>query len=82
VAERNRLESSVSNWAAAVTARDERLSEAARQVGALVAERDEAVKRFNDLAERHNRLAKEWNELQSRLAEKGHSLSPGPSKRD
>mgnify|MGYP001019756106 CR=1 FL=1 len=69
LAERDQLKSSVTNWAAAVAVRDERLKQAASQLQTLAGERNTAVKQFNDLAERHNQLVKDWNELQSRLAE-------------
>ncbi|HOY56997.1 MAG TPA: hypothetical protein PK640_02525 [Verrucomicrobiota bacterium] len=56
---RARLEASVSNWAAAVTVRDERLRQAASQLETVIAERNEAVRRHNDLTERYNTLVKQ-----------------------
>jgi len=75
LAEGDQLKSSVTNWAAAVAARDERLKQAANQLKTLAAERNHAVKQFNELAERHNQLVKEWNDLQARLADKASPQS-------
>ena len=75
LAERDQLRSALSNWAAAVSVRDERLQEAAAQLARLAGERDEAVREFNDLAGRFNALVKDWNELQARLAKEPR---PGP----
>ena len=56
---RDQLKASVSNWAAAVTVRDERLRQAASQLETVVAERNDAVRRYNDLIERYNTLVKQ-----------------------
>ncbi len=56
---RDQLEASVSNWAAAVAVRDERLRQAASQMQTVIAERNEAVRRHNDLTERYNTLIKQ-----------------------
>lgn len=69
LAARDQLKSSFTNLASAVAARDARLAEAAAQLTALLKERDDAIMRFNELAERHNSLVKEWNDLQARLKE-------------
>lgn len=49
--ERNQLRISVTNWAGAVAARDEQLKQAAEQLQKLASDRNEAVKKFNELAE-------------------------------
>ena len=67
-AEREQLKTSVTNWTAAVSTRNERLEEAAHQIKALAEARDNALDKFNDLAKRHNVLVTQWNELQARLA--------------
>jgi chromosome segregation ATPase len=76
--ERDQLKSTVTHWAAAVAARDERLKEAASQSKALAAERNDLVNKFNELAAQHNKLVKEWNELQSRLSENSKTTPPPP----
>jgi chromosome segregation ATPase len=67
--ERDQLTSNLTNWVAAVAARDERLQQATHQANVLAQQRDDAIRRFNELAERHNQLVKEWNQLQTRLQE-------------
>lgn len=64
--ERDQLRTSVTNWAAAVTARDEQLRKAAAEATRLAAERNDAVTKFNDLAARQNTLVKD---LERRLQE-------------
>jgi hypothetical protein len=49
-AEREQLRESVTNWSAAVAARDVRLQELGEELARLAAERNEAVARFNALA--------------------------------
>ncbi len=66
--ERERLKASITNWSAAVTARDERLKEFADQAQELAAARNEAVTKFNELAEKHNAVVKDLNEARARLA--------------
>lgn len=62
------LKASVTNWAAAVAARDERLRQAASERRALAGERNAQVEKFNELAARHNKLVKDYHALQQRLA--------------
>jgi len=59
--ERDQLRTSVTHWAAAVAARDEQLETAASQLRQLGADRNEAVNRFNELAEQHNAVVEELN---------------------
>jgi ABC-type transporter Mla subunit MlaD len=60
--ERDQLRISVTNWADAVAARDEQLEEAAGQLARLGADRNDAVTRFNELAEKHNEVIHELND--------------------
>jgi chromosome segregation ATPase len=60
--ERDQLRISVTNWANAVAARDEQLEEAADQLQRLGKDRNDAVLRFNELAETHNDVVQELNE--------------------
>jgi methyl-accepting chemotaxis protein len=60
--ERDQLRISVSNWADAVAARDEQLEEAAGQLARFGADRNDAVTRFNELAEKHNEVIHELND--------------------
>jgi len=66
--EREQLKASVTNWAAAVTARDERLKEGNARIKQLGEEMNANIRKFNELAETHGKLVKDWNEQQARLA--------------
>ena len=68
-AERDQLKTSVTNWAAAVAARDERIKQTAAQLQTLARERNDAVKQFNELAIRHNQLVKDYEAIRQRLSE-------------
>lgn len=59
--ERDQLKMSMTNWAAAVAARDERLKEIADQFQALAVERNEALQNFNDLAQKYNAVVNDLN---------------------
>ncbi len=59
--EREQLKMSVTNWAAAVAARDEQLKAAADQLQTLAAERNDAVAKFNELAAKYNQVVNELN---------------------
>jgi len=72
--EREQLKTSVTNWAAAVATRDERLKEAADQLQKLAVERNEIVAKFNKLAVTHeetvtalNQRTQQYNELVTRF---------------
>jgi chromosome segregation ATPase len=67
--ERDQLKSAVTNWAAAIAGRDERLKQDAARLSQLAEQRNEAVNSFNELAERHNKLVLSWNSLQAKLEE-------------
>lgn len=67
--ERDQLKSSVTNWAEAVAARDERLREAAEQIRTLADDLNASIRRFNELATNYNALVRERNELRARGAE-------------
>ena len=82
IVEREHLKTSITNWAAAVTTRDERLSEANTQLRRLSDDLNFSVRKFNDLATNHNALVKDVNELRARLAQprsKG-ATEPAPAK--
>ena len=66
--EREQLKISVTNWAAAVTARDERIKEANDRLKQLGEELNASIRKFNELAETHGRLVKDWNDQQAKLA--------------
>lgn len=57
--ERGQLKTSVTNWAAAVAARDAQLKQAGADLKQLAADRDAAVLKFNEAATRQNDLGKE-----------------------
>jgi hypothetical protein len=66
--ERDLLKASVTDSAAAVATRDERLKEFATQLEEVATGRSEAVTKFNDLAEKYNGVVKDLNEARARLA--------------
>lgn len=67
-AEREQLKASVTNWAAAVTARDERIREANERIRDLGGDLNTRTRKFNELAEAHAQLVKNWNDQQEKLA--------------
>ena len=67
--ERDQLKTSVTNWAAAVATRDDRLKEAGTQIRRLGYELNSSIRKFNELATSHNAVVKNLNELRARLAQ-------------
>ena len=57
--ERDQLKASVTNWAAAVAARDTQLMQAGADLKKLAEERNAAVLKFNEVAKHQNELVKE-----------------------
>lgn len=66
--EREQLKASVTNWAAAVTARDERIKEANDRLKQLGEDLNASIRKFNELAETHGKLVKAWNDQQEKIA--------------
>ncbi len=66
--EREQLKIRVTNWAAAVTARDERIKEANDRLKQLGEDLNASIRKFNELAETHGKLVKDWNDQQAKLA--------------
>ncbi|HXG46955.1 MAG TPA: hypothetical protein VNO52_04975 [Methylomirabilota bacterium] len=67
-AEREQLQTTVTNWAAAVAARDQRLREANARLKQLGEELSASIRKFNQLAETHGALVRAWNDQQAKLA--------------
>ncbi len=65
-ADRDKLRKALDQWIAAVAARDEAIRHAGEQIEKLAADRNDAVHRFNDLAEKYNALVKDWNQAQGK----------------
>jgi len=63
--ERDQLKSGITNWAAAVTVREERLKQAAREMDRLGADLNASIRKFNELATNYNVVVKELNELRA-----------------
>jgi chromosome segregation ATPase len=61
--ERDQLKASVTNWAAAVTARDESLREANGRLRDTTLRLNESILKFNELASNYNASIKRFNEL-------------------
>ena len=65
--ERDQLKTSVTNWAAAVSARDAQLKQAGADQAKLAADRNATVLKFNEVAQRQNALVKD---MESQLKER------------
>lgn len=61
--EREQLKHSVTNWAAAVEARDGQLREANRRIQELADELNATILKFNALATNHNAVVQRYNDL-------------------
>lgn len=59
--ERDQLKESITNWAAAVTVRDERLKEANARLTELVAKLNDSITKFNSLATNYNSVVDQLN---------------------
>ena len=68
-AQRDQLKTSITNWVAAVSARDERLKEANKEIGRLADELNGSIKKFNELATNYNATVKDLNDLRARVAQ-------------
>jgi chromosome segregation ATPase len=79
-AERDQLEVSVTNWAAAVTARDQQLKSLNEDLQKLAKDRNEVVGKFNDLASKYNTVVKDLNEARTRLFGTNATAAPTPGK--
>jgi chromosome segregation ATPase len=64
--ERDQLKTSVTNWAAAVATRDERLKEANTRIRKLSDDLNASINKFNELATNYNVAVKDLNELRAR----------------
>ena len=68
-AERDQFKTAMEKWQAAIALRDQRLQGASAQIQKLAADRNEAVVRFNELAEKHNAAVKNLNTAIARIKE-------------
>lgn len=59
VKERDQLKAALDQWTAAVAQRDAALKQAGDQITKLIADRNDAIAKFNDLANRYNALVKQ-----------------------
>lgn len=78
-AEREQLKVSVTNWAAAVAARDERLKEGNERIRQLGEDLNASIRKFNELAEANGKLVKDWNDQQAKLAATRTNSAKPPS---
>ena len=62
-AERDQLRESVTNWAAAVSLRDERLTEANGRIRELADQLNASVRKFNELVTNYNAVVQSLNEV-------------------
>ena len=65
-AQRDQLKASLAQWRAAVAERDAALKLSGEQLHKLTADRNEAVVKFNDLAEKYNAIVKELEKARSK----------------
>jgi len=62
-AERDQLRESMTNWAAAVSLRDQRLTEANERIRSLAADLNTSVQKFNELVTNYNAVVQSLNDL-------------------
>jgi chromosome segregation ATPase len=65
--ERDQLKESVTAWANAVTARDERLKESNQQIVLLSGQLNDSIRKHNTLASNYNSVVKQLEETRRRL---------------
>lgn len=65
--ERDQLKESVTNWAAAVTARDERIQTANQEILSLSGQLNASIRKYNTLASNYNSTVKQLDEVRQRL---------------
>jgi chromosome segregation ATPase len=63
LSEREALKKSLTDWVGAVSARDESLRSATLQIDKLSTDRNQAVSKFNELAEKYNSVIRNSNQL-------------------
>ena len=73
--EREQLMASVTNWAAAVSVRDQRLKQANEEIRRLGEELNTSIVKFNNLATNYNAVVKDLNNIQRQIREAGRSNS-------
>jgi chromosome segregation ATPase len=61
VAQRDQLKSTLDKWESAIADRDRALKQAGDQIQTLTADRNQAVQKFNDLADKYNAVVKQLN---------------------
>jgi chromosome segregation ATPase len=66
--ERDQLKTSGTNWAAAVSTRDDQLKAANEQLHKLAEGRNETIANFNELARKYNAVVQDLNEARTKLA--------------
>lgn len=60
-AERDQLKQNIAGWSKAVSDRDALLAKANEQINQLASDRNDAVAKFNSLAEKHNQVVDDLN---------------------
>jgi chromosome segregation ATPase len=61
IAQRDQLKTTLDKWEAAIADRDRALKQAGDQIQTLTADRNQAVQKFNDLADKYNAVVKQLN---------------------
>lgn len=79
-AERVELSASVTNWAAAVARRDERLEQTHAQILKLGDELNDSIRKFNELATNYNAVVKDLNESRARQSQPFSAQPPEPTR--
>jgi peptidoglycan hydrolase CwlO-like protein len=67
--EKTQLMESVTNWAGAVTVRDERLKDANQRINDLAEQLNDSIRKFNSLATNYNQSVQKMNELTKKYNE-------------
>jgi uncharacterized coiled-coil DUF342 family protein len=66
IAQRDQYAADLAKWTAAVKERDEALKKASEQITTIVAARNEAIQKLNDLAIKYNGVVKDLNEARAK----------------
>lgn len=78
--ERDQLKTSITNWSAAVTARDERLKEANTEIKQLGDELNASIHKFNELVTNYNAVVTDLKDLRARVPQSPPAQPPEPKR--
>jgi chromosome segregation ATPase len=65
-AERDDLKIALGKWMTALAERDKTINQARDELQKLATDRNDAVRKLNDLTDKYNQLVKQWNDQQAK----------------